>query len=1121
MKGSTHRFLSLLLLIAMLFSLGTSALVYAEDEEDGYLQSDSDDEDSLYVTINASNVDLKVGESTSISAIVTGAGRLADYEWTSYDESVATVRGSGANATIVAVGPGSTQVELNVYRSDINDFSDDFVVVTVEGQSTPVSVNGGGDFSLKAGESKNISATVSGGSGSYTYDWDSYGSVELGDHMRGNATVMAVSGGEGGVTLTVTDPDDPSNMDVAFWSFSVAAQSNPPEVELSRGGITMGPGTTASLSMSASGGSGSYEYHWSSDNESVATVSGSGSTVTITSASSVVATANTAWIQGFVIDQSTGLRSAPVHCVVTVEGGEASHDASGFATVGTNMNMVSITNSISSAYRQQVGSELGYGANVRFDSPSSREGALTLQDGTKVRSGQNYVFAIFQDMLFAPSANGTFSTGYTITESGNTISGTISIYVSGASKLTGVSLTPSNLRMTTYSSEFLTLDVRPYGANYTVRWSSSNSSVASVDGSGSTVVVYSGGITGKTVITATVTDGAGAVLTASTNVNVSVESSTAVSRSYNPTLTVVMGSDYYGTETSNNMSYQFRSYFGYSLGDDALITFNSNPHNSYGRMRLSSGGDAVAYRSYTFREWIGMYFEPLAAGTYNLPYEINYRGYTMSGTLSIYIKSANISASLSSTNMRLSTYSSQYLSVTVTPSRTYYRVSWSSSNTNIATVSGSGDQVLVSSGGVAGTATITVSVYDNNGVEVRRSCSVTVADSGESTYNPSVATTLGTPYTGIGTSSAMRNQFKKIYNMDLDDANATIRFSSTGNNGIGILRLENGSNALPNTSYSFAQYIKMYTQPISSGTYSFPYTLSYNGKSLSGTVSVVISSATINVALGISGNSTYQFNQNASIGTTGASLFSSAISNAVGTGWSYLRFSSSTDSTGTLYLNSNRAAITTGTNVNASSLSNLYFATGTVTTDFSAAFTVYTANDAVVGSGILTINKGASFTDVAVGAYYASAVNWAVSRGVTTGTTATTFGPDTTVERCQAVTFLWRAAGEPKPSSSYNPFADVAADSYYYNAVLWAVEKGITAGISATEFAPRNPLERDQLLTFLCRAAGANASGDNWSELAVNWATGRGLMTGIPGTFSAKEACPRRDVVYYLWKYYN
>ncbi len=87
--------------------------------------------------------------------------------------------------------------------------------------------------------------------------------------------------------------------------------------------------------------------------------------------------------------------------------------------------------------------------------------------------------------------------------------------------------------------------------------------------------------------------------------------------------------------------------------------------------------------------------------------------------------------------------------------------------------------------------------------------------------------------------------------------------------------------------------------------------------------------------------------------------------------------------------------------------------------------------------------------------------------------------------------------------------------------MLWAVQQGITNGISDNAFGPELPLHRDQLLTFLCRANGGYAGGADWSRLAVNWASGRGLMTGIPGTFIAESDCPRCDVVYYLWKNYN
>ena len=110
------------------------------------------------------------------------------------------------------------------------------------------------------------------------------------------------------------------------------------------------------------------------------------------------------------------------------------------------------------------------------------------------------------------------------------------------------------------------------------------------------------------------------------------------------------------------------------------------------------------------------------------------------------------------------------------------------------------------------------------------------------------------------------------------------------------------------------------------------------------------------------------------------------------------------------------------------------------------------------------------FTDVPAGSYYEDAVIWAVDKGITTGTSATTFNPNGICTRAQAVTFLWRAAGSPAAKSSAMPFADVKAGSYYYDAVLWAVENGITKGTSDTTFSPDATCTRAQIVTFLYRA---------------------------------------------------
>lgn len=159
----------------------------------------------------------------------------------------------------------------------------------------------------------------------------------------------------------------------------------------------------------------------------------------------------------------------------------------------------------------------------------------------------------------------------------------------------------------------------------------------------------------------------------------------------------------------------------------------------------------------------------------------------------------------------------------------------------------------------------------------------------------------------------------------------------------------------------------------------------------------------------------------------------------------------------------------------------------------------------------------AGFTDVSSGDYYAQAVQWAVDRGVTSGTGASTFSPANTVTRAEAVTFLWRAAGSPEPTSTASSFTDVTdSGAYYYKAVLWATEQGITGGVGNNMFGLSNPLTYDQIFTFLSRAAGESLSGSDWSAAAVSWAQSSGLTEGL--SFTATASCPRSDVVYCLWK---
>ncbi len=171
----------------------------------------------------------------------------------------------------------------------------------------------------------------------------------------------------------------------------------------------------------------------------------------------------------------------------------------------------------------------------------------------------------------------------------------------------------------------------------------------------------------------------------------------------------------------------------------------------------------------------------------------------------------------------------------------------------------------------------------------------------------------------------------------------------------------------------------------------------------------------------------------------------------------------------------------------------------------------------VIPATAQAVETTSGFTDVQSSAYYAEAVEWAIGENITNGTTATTFSPDSTVTRQEAVTFLWRAMGRPEPTSSVSVFTDITDRSaYYYDAVLWAAEEGLVNGVGGGLFDRKGTLTYDHIFALLCRASGSDASGSTWSADAVRWAEDNGLTEGLP--FSAKAGCPRRDVVYCLWQ---
>ena len=174
---------------------------------------------------------------------------------------------------------------------------------------------------------------------------------------------------------------------------------------------------------------------------------------------------------------------------------------------------------------------------------------------------------------------------------------------------------------------------------------------------------------------------------------------------------------------------------------------------------------------------------------------------------------------------------------------------------------------------------------------------------------------------------------------------------------------------------------------------------------------------------------------------------------------------------------------------------------------------------------------GNMFTDMpAKGNWAHDAIDWAIVNKITAGTSAATFSPNTGCTRAQVVTFLWRAAGEPEPTTNNNPFSDVKERTYYYKAVLWAVEKKVTAGTSATTFSPDTTCTRAQIVTFLWRYEGepaatttanpfADVKAGAYYEKAVLWAAETGVTAGTSATtFSPGNTCTRAQVVTFLYR---
>ena len=1084
------------------------------------------------ITIDPNDIYLTQGDSETLRVdfYMGSATDVSTWEWDSSNSSAIRVDGSGTTARVTAVSEGRSTISVAAYDASGTQVGHATCSVSGKAAYQPLSVTGGRSLTIKAGSSENVSATVSGGSGEYSWEWDydRSGTAAVRDSMRNNAEIYGMDAGSGSVTLTVYDLNDRSSYASTTWNVTVESTSAPLTASMRPASETMKVGDTVSFAVDAAGGSGNnsnYVYNWYATS-GVVSISSTGAVANVTAVGIGAAS-----VKVDVQDKTTGT-VVTATANVNVQGGSGSYNASGSATVGANYPLGAIGNNIANEFRNYFGFAVSGSATVQFTSPSGNIGAIRAANGTYIKAYESVSYNSLASLNFLATNAGTFSTAYSLTEKGNTISGTLSITATGGAAVTGVTISNDLLNMATYSNRAIGLNITPVNANCTITWTSSDTRIATVSGSGASVLVNSQGRVGSAVITARVTSANGVNFDRSCAVYVSSSSV------YNPTLTVTLYSDYYGTAVTDSVAKQFRNVYGYNLVNrDTTMTFSSTGNTRYGMMRLANGSAIRANTAYSFDECINMYFEPLASGTFSLPYRLSYRGDVLEGTLDIYIRESNVRASISQSSLTLATYSNQALSVSVSPSNVYYTVSWRSTNTNVATVTGSGISATVKTGGTTGTATIYATVTDRNGVEVHRSCTVTVSNKNNS-FSPGVSTIIGVPYKGTGTYQALKDQFKAVYGIELKD-NATVRFSAMGNTAIAVLRTKDGAAVQANKDYTFAEYRDMYTEPVSAGTYSCPYTLTYNGKTLTGNGYIVIDPATVTASISLGSMDPYTFSSNAVGGSTGSSLLGSSVTNAIGSNWSYVRFGTPTSAIGTLYKNSQRTALGNA-NIAQTELGSLYFVPA-YAGDYSIGFTAYNSAGNTLANGTLYIRVSSSaatpmtsisFGDVKSSDWYGSSVLWAVGRGITNGMGKNaqgqeTFQPLTTCKTAHILTFLWRSQGSPAPSIS-NPFTNIKSTDYYYNAAIWAYEKGLITG-TVFDGAQRD-CTRAEAVIYMWKLAGKpGAPASSFTDVpqgtdmasAIAWAVAKNITSGTGNNrFSPDDICNRGHIVTFLCRAY-
>lgn len=988
MSGNFRRIVSLLLASVLCIGLGVTAMAdeeeeyfypshseaYPSDYEWGYGYDDHPTQDDFNATIDISIDNSREYQKDDIVNIYTdltyGLPMEAVYYTISPASYASYFRQVGNSFVVLKQDTAPVRITVTaVYEIGSLHLSDsDYFVLAAEQKVDPLSVriapaSGGSSFAITVGDTINVSAEVSGGAygSSYSFSWACSSGLEL---------VSSVDGYYGAATFRAVRPDENAYISVtaisgtqsaeARISGSVAGVSTPFWMSVSESSVNMDAGTTGYISVSGEGGSRPYRFTWESSDNSIVRVA-AGRDDSVCTVVAVGAGKATITVRGY---DSEG-KGDIAYCTVNVTGGKANIVYNPEATVSSGEMIYTspIISAILSEYKRQTGSDLPTTSKMVVSTPSGVNGAFYYPDGSIIAK-ESSAYALMTGAYFRGAAMGTFYTYYSIEDrDGNSISGNIGIKVTASKiKINSVVISASNLEMPTWSTRNLSISVLPSNATYEVVWTSANTNVVKVNGSGNNITLSSQGLYGISVVSARVKDLSNNQYVTVT-CTVSVQNKSAVV--YNPELTLTYGSDYNGTGMSDSVARQFLSSFGISLGYDAVVRFGS-VGNTKGTLFLYNGAKISQNVNYTFRDLQLMSFTPNDVGTFSIPYSVTYSGYTLSGTMYVYINGSKLSVTPSTTSVTLDPYSSQYVYLSISPANAYYTVDWSSDNAQVATVTERTTYyTTINSKGIAGTATIRAAVKDGNGITTVKNIKVTVRNSGASDYNPSTTTYIGSTTAGTTIYDSIRSQFRTVYGAALPDT-ATITFGSS-DSSIAARYLSDGRQVSPNVKYSMGEYKAMYTRPSSAGTWSTPYTVANGEQTLSGKIQVIIGPANASAAITLKNSDPYSFTS-AAAESTGAELVKAGIEDALGKSGltaATVRFETINAGSGTLYADSNRSVLTDKTNVTVDKIRDLYFVPGTAGT-FTSIFHVYDARGGELAAGYLYIIVPASTEGVTV-----------------------------------------------------------------------------------------------------------------------------------------------------------